>query len=230
MDLNGKYSIILYKWLVMNYNQYVHYQYTGNHNQRQKDAWKNPRITVEELRVLTDTTTDYKRFTDFEKKVLKQPLEEINKHTKYNVTYDKKKKGRKIDAIVFHIEKKPTAKDENYKERQQGLIYLESKEKKAQSNQEVFTLAMQSEYTKLLIENFLLSPLDMTDIDTMADLQRYVYPLYDELKELKGLGEVRNHLAYVARKQDSYSKSNIPKYLRTAVEQYLSTMRWKNHD
>ena len=41
-----------------------------------------------------------------EKWILKNPLEEINDHTSFNVTYDKVKKGRSIDSIVFHIEKK----------------------------------------------------------------------------------------------------------------------------
>ncbi len=93
MDLNGKYSIILYKWLVMNYNQFEHYQYKKERTQAQLDELRNPKISVKELRVLTDTTTDYSRFTDFEKKVLRQPLEEITAHTSYNVSYEKIKKG-----------------------------------------------------------------------------------------------------------------------------------------
>ena len=70
---------------------------------------------------------------------------------------------------------------------------------------------MKSKYTKLLIENFLLSPLEMTDTATMAGLQAHVYPLYDELKDLRGLNGVKDHLSYVGAKQEDYSKKNILK-------------------
>ena len=67
----------------------------------------------------------------------------------------------------------------------------------------------------------------MQDIELMAGLQEMVYPLYDELKTLRGLDGVRDHLAYVSRKQTSYSKTNIVKYLKMAIAQYLVTV--KNH-
>ncbi|MET9695303.1 hypothetical protein ABZY81_44315, partial [Streptomyces sp. NPDC006514] len=88
--------------------------------------------------------------------------------------------------------------------------------------------AMKSKYTKLLIENFLLSPLEMTDTATMAGLQKNVYPLYDELKDLRGLNGVKDHLSYVSSKQEAYSKRNVAKYLKKAIEQYLPTV--KRHD
>jgi Protein involved in initiation of plasmid replication len=227
MDLNGKYSIILYKWLVMNYNQFEHYQYKNERTQAQLDELRNPKISVKELRVLTDTATDYSRFGNFETKVLKQPLEEINANTQYNVSYEKIKKGRSIADIIFHIEKKKVAKDENYKERQQDPVYLENKEEKEQNKALFFQKAMQSEYTTLLGEYMLIGFKDMQDIELMGDLQRLVYPLYDELRELRGLDEVRKHLSYVARKQEGYSKSNIAKYLKIAIEQYLGAVKFQ---
>ena len=64
---------------------------------------------------------------------------------------------------------------------------------------------MESKYTRLLIENFLLSPLEMTDTALMAGLQKNVYPLYDELKGIKrGLNGVKDHLSYVASKQSLF--------------------------
>ncbi len=50
--------------------------------------------------------------------------------------------------------------------------------------------AMKSKYTTLLLENMLLSPFEMQDTKIMAGLQVHVYPLYDELKELRGLNSV----------------------------------------
>ena len=170
---------ILYKWLVMNYNQFEHYQYKKERTQAQLEELRNPKMSVKELRVLTDTTTDYKAFTDFDKWVLKKATEEITANTHYNVSYEKIKIGRSIADIIFHIEKKKVAKDESYKERQQDPVYLGNKETRVQTQQELLSKALQSEYTTILGENMLIGFKDIQDIELMADLQRLVYPLYD---------------------------------------------------
>ena len=89
---------------------------------------------------------------------------------------------------------------------------------------------MKSKYTKLLLENFLLSPYEMTDPAIMAGLQKNVYPKYDELKTLRGLEGVKKHLSYVREKQEPYSKGNIAKYLKKAIEQYLPTVKRQDID
>ncbi|MDU2137981.1 MAG: RepB family plasmid replication initiator protein, partial [Staphylococcus warneri] len=114
-ELNSKYSIILYRWLSMQYNQYEHYSVKGGRRAEQVEAYRNPSISIKELRIMTDTVNSYKQFTRFNNDVLKTPLDEINAHTSFNVTYDKIKKGRSIDSIVFHIEKKRMADDNSYK-------------------------------------------------------------------------------------------------------------------
>ncbi|MDM7652442.1 RepB family plasmid replication initiator protein [Lactococcus lactis] len=223
IDLNSKYSIILYKWLSMSYNQYEHYSTKGGRRAEQVEAYRNPSISMQELRTITDTTTKYERFTKFETRVLREPLEEINAHTSFNVTYEKVKKGRSIDSIVFHIEKKRMADDNSYK--LEDKDYQSDKEEKSRNEADLLKQAMESKYTRLLIENFLLSPLEMTDTALMAGLQKNVYPLYDELKELRGLNGVKDHLSYVASKQEAYSKRNVAKYLKKAIEQYLPTVK-----
>ncbi|RXS50072.1 MULTISPECIES: RepB family plasmid replication initiator protein [Lactobacillales] len=223
VDLNSKYSIILYKLLSMNYNQYEHYSNKGGRRAEQVEAYRNPSITVKELRVITDTVNDYERFQSLETWILKKPLEEINAHTSFNVTYDKIKKGRSIDSIVFHIKKKRMADDNSYK--LEDKDYQSDKEEKSRNEADLLKQAMESKYTRLLIENFLLSPLEMTDTALMAGLQKNVYPLYDELKELRGLNGVKDHLSYVASKQEAYSKRNVAKYLKKAIEQYLPTVK-----
>ena len=223
IDLNSKYSIILYKWLSMNYNQYEHYSAKGGRRAEQVEAYRNPSITVKELRVITDTVKDYPRFDNFETWILKKPIEEINAHTSFNVTYDKVKKGRSIDSIVFHITKKRRADDNSYK--LEDKVYQEEKKQKETDNRLLAGEALESPYTKLLIENFLLSPYEMTDTALMAGLQKNVYPKYDELKTLRGLEGVKKHLSYVREKQEPYSKGNIAKYLKKAIEQYLPTVK-----
>ncbi|WP_282675207.1 RepB family plasmid replication initiator protein, partial [Lactococcus lactis] len=218
-ELNSKYSIILYRWLSMNYNQYEHYSNKGGRRVEQVEAYRNPIISMEELRIMTDTVNEYKDFRNFEKRILKNSIEEITEHTSFNVTYDKIKKGRSIDSIVFHITKKRRADDNSYK--LEDKTYKEVKIEKEQSEAILVKQAMESKYTRLLLENFLLSPYEMTDTTLMAGLQKNVYPKYDELKTLRGLEGVKKHLSYVREKQEPYSKGNIAKYLKKAIEQYL---------
>lgn len=222
-ELNSKYSIILYRWLSMNYNQYEHYSVKGGRREEQVESYRNPSITVKDLRIMTDTIKEYSRFQSFENRVLKNAVVEITQHTSFNVSYEKVKKGRSIDSIVFHITKKRRADDNSYK--LEDKTYKEAKAEKEANEEKLVFQAMQSKYTRLLLENFLLSPYEMTDTALMAGLQKNVYPLYDELKELRGLNGVKDHLSYVRAKQEAYSKRNIAKYLKKAIEQYLPTVK-----
>lgn len=226
MGLNSKYSIILYKWLCMYYNQYEHYNEKGGRRESQIEEYRNPSISVQKLRELTDTVTEYSRFQSLETRVIKNPVFEINEHTHFNISYEKHKKGKAIDTIQFHIEKKKTALDVNgdYKKEQNDPTYIQSKEQ----NQQLIMLnsakAMQSEYTKILLENNLLFPQDFMEVSIMAELQMSVYPLYDELKNQRGIQAIKKHLSYVSEKQEAYSKRNIAKYLKKAIIQYLETL------
>ena len=222
-ELNSKHSIILYRWLSMNYNQYEHYSYKGGRREEQVEAYRNPSISIRELREMTDIVNEYKLFADLEKWILKKPLEEINAHTSFTVTYDKVKKGRSIDSIVFHITKKRRADDNSYK--LEDKVYQEDKARKAETEDMLTVQALKSPYTKLLMEHFLLSYLDLTDTKILSGLQAHVYPLYDELKDLRGLNGVKDHLSYVRAKREDYSKKNITKYLKKAIEQYLPTVK-----
>lgn len=229
MELNSKYSIILYKWLSMNYNQYEHYSNKGGRREEQIENYRNPSISIQELRTITDTTVEYKLFTNFSKFVLDKPIQEINEHTHFNVLYEKIKKGRTIDSIQFFITKKEIAKNENYKQEQQDEAYLNGKANKEQEQQKLFAQAMQSEYTTLLAENALIGFRDVQNITLMADLQRLVYPYYKELEELKGINGLKQHLSYVAMKQEDYSKKNTPLYLKKAITTYIGSLKFKNN-
>ena len=225
-ELNSKHSIILYRWLSMNYNQYEHYSYKGGRREEQVEAYRNPSISIRELREMTDIVNEYKLFADLEKWILKKPLEEINDHTSFTVTYDKVKKGRSIDSIVFHITKKRRADDNSYK--LEDETYKGATAQNERIEDRLYSQAMESKYTKLLLKNFLLSPYEMTDKSIMVGLQKNVYPKYDELKELRGLEGVKKHLSYVNSKQEPYSKGNMAKYLKKAIEQYLPTVKRQN--
>ncbi|WP_273752085.1 RepB family plasmid replication initiator protein [Leuconostoc mesenteroides] len=226
--LNSKYAIILYRWLSMNYNQYEHYSVKGGRRQEQVESYRNPEISMYDLRQVTDTVNEYKRFDHFEKRVLSEPLTEITKHTTFNVTYEKIKKGRSIDSIVFHITRKQVADDISYK--LDDPVYIEGKIRQEETEDMLTVKAIKSPYTKLLMEQFLLSYIDLTDTTILSGLQKNVYPLYDELKELRGLNGVKEHLAYIRDKQDDYSKKNIAKYLKKSIEQYLPIVKRQDID
>ena len=222
-ELNSKYSIILYRWLSMNYNQYEHYSSKGGRREAQVESYRNPIISVKELREMTDTVHEYKKFPDFSIWVLDKSFEEINAHTSFNVTYDKVKKGRSIDSIIFHITKKRRADDNTYK--LEDKTHKEASAEKEQIEDILYLQAMESRYTRLLLEHFLVSPYELTDRSIMVGLQKNVYPKYDEFKEIRGLDGVKKHLSYVRDKKEPYSKGNIAKYLKKAIEQYLPTVK-----
>ena len=227
-ELNSKYAIILYRWLSMNYNQYDHYSVKGGRREEQVESYRNPKIGIRELREMTDTVNEYQRFDRFESYILKNSLKEINAHTTFNVTHEKVKKGRSIDSIVFHITKKTVADDISYK--LDDPAYIDDKIRQEESEKDLVYEAMKSPYTKLLMEHFLLSYIDLTDTTILSGLQKNVYPLYDELKELRGLKGVKEHLAYIRDKQDDYSKKNIAKYLKKSIEQYLPIVKRQDID
>ena len=227
-ELNSKYAIILYRWLSMNYNQYDHYSVKGGRREEQVESYRNPKIGIRELREMTDTVNEYQRFDRFESYILKNSLKEINAHTTFNVTHEKVKKGRSIDSIVFHITKKTVADDISYK--LDDPAYIDDEIRQEESEKDLVYEAMKSPYTKLLMEQFLLSYIDLTDTTILSGLQKNVYPLYDELKELRGLKGVKEHLAYIRDKQDDYSKKNIAKYLKKSIEQYLPIVKRQDID
>lgn len=221
IGLTSKYSVLIYKWLSMNYNQFDNYRWTNKRTANQLDELKNPTISIEDLRLITNTKKKYKRIHDLEKNVIQVAQEEINKHTQFAVKYDKIKQGRSIVSIKFFIDKDENKAPLPYKD---SAIIKENQEKEKSV---LYATAMQSEYTTKLVENFLLNVKDLQDVDLMASLQNNVYPLYDELKERRGVEGVDTHLSYVASKMIPYesTKTNIVKYLTKAASQYLNTVK-----
>ncbi|WP_347981614.1 RepB family plasmid replication initiator protein [Lactococcus petauri] len=222
MNLNSKYSIILYKWLSMFFNQYEHYSDKPNRTQKQLFKYKNPKISVKELRELTDTNSDYARFGNFETNVIKKSISEINDNTHFDVDYEKIKKGRNIDEIQFFITKKKVL-NENYKDNDPKA--QESLEQKQVENEKLFYSAVGHPYTLQLINVALLQATDIANQERMIGLVRNVYPVYDSITQSKGQSGLTTHLEYVRDKMIDFSdsKKNIVKYLKTSAEQYVTS-------
>ena len=225
MELNSKYSIILYKWLSMQYNQYEHYKNKGGRRKEQLEKYCNPEIKVSELRVITDTSLEYKRFTHFETWIIEKPLEEINKHTHFMVTYEKIKKGRNIDSIQFHITKKVQPQELNgeYKEREQDPAYLQGKKNREEPIALLSAKAMQNPFTMELLEFEILEMRNLADISLMARLQEVVYPIYSEIEKQAGIKRVREHFETIKNHRQDYSKPNIAQYLLVSARNFLAS-------
>lgn len=223
--LNSKHAITIYKWLSMNYNQYEYYQVKGNRSEKQLQSLINPTISMKDLRKITDTEKSYAEMTDFTKRVLDKSTSMITENTTLNVEYKKIKKGGRIAEIQFFITKKQVAKNEFYKEEEQDPAYLKGKEDKGREFEALYAEAMESDYTDVLGDNMLIGFKDIRDKQLMASLQKNVYPLYDELENLKGIGSVKKHISYVASKMEDYSKPNIAKYLHESISSYVARLK-----
>lgn len=90
LHLDSKYSIRIYELLK---------QYEGF-----KKPTKDREFDIQDLRDKLGIAPDeYNRFYDFEKRVLKTSMQEINQHTDLKMTYEKIKNGRKIARIRFTV-------------------------------------------------------------------------------------------------------------------------------
>src|SRR5699024_10207939 len=123
--LKNKYGIIIYRMLVMYYNQYEYYSKTKQKRQEQLDEFKNPVITVSELRFMTDTEKKYPRFASLDEFAISVAIKDINDNTNLYVKYDKIKKGYEVNAVQFHITKKnvapaPLEEHPDFEEKQQS--------------------------------------------------------------------------------------------------------------
>lgn len=220
--MESKHSIVLYKMFAMYYNQYDYYSNKGNRRQEQIEQYRNPKLSVKELREQTGTVNKYKkRFGDFKSKVLDRAIEEINKKTDLTIKYSKLRSGRYISDIQFYIRKKETdINQENIK----NINTVQQTEKERQlENATIYTDAMGSQFTQMLIERSLLNVLDTTNQATMIGLGKNVYPKYQQIKSEYGLNALKMHLDYVHDHIGDWNRhTNITKYLNKAVDDYIS--------
>lgn len=216
IDFKSRHTIVIYRWLLMNYNQFKNYQNTGKRNAKALESYKNPEVDIELLRKMTDTTDEYSRSNDFVRRVLDKAVDEINEKTRYEVHYDKIRNNRKLVRIQFHMSEpidiiepeKQTNKQIDVTDN--ALNYLD---------------AIRNTYTAMLIEYSLLTEIEMTDEDIMSRLLTNVYPLYDEIEEKRGVNGVRAHLNYLQKNIDlsiPENNRNIVKFLNTSAKQRIA--------
>lgn len=220
-NMESKHSIVLYKMFSMYYNQYMYYRDHGNRRQDQVESFRNPKLSVKELREQTGTTNKYvKRFGDFKTKVLDRAISEINTKTDLDVTYEKIRSGRRISDIQFHIKKK--AADASVEDMKHIETVQQTQKEREMENAKLYADSMANAYTQMLLQRFLLNPTDMTDQATMICLGKRVYVKYDKIKKQQGMDALERHLDYVHDHINDWNRhTNIAKYLEKAVDDYI---------
>lgn len=224
--MSSKYSVVLFKWLILNFNQFLYYKDKQNRTEKQKNELKNPSISVAEIRRLTDTISDYKRFYDLEKFVIKPAIEEINHLTNIDVNYEKIKGGRgnKVKGLQFFIDEKPKkvvapVQDELIED------HLTKEERRLKENETVLN-AQQSEFTKMLIANGALGAYDLIDSKLMLRVGEELIPMFELIEQHKGIDAVEQHIKYVYEKS-LHSGQKIIDYVGyqiKATDQYLKRL------
>lgn len=203
LHLKNKYAVSMYRWFTMNYRQYEYYANSGKRREDQIEKYANPEITLEELRKLTGTEKKYSAFYDVRRYIIDPICNEITKHTKYNITYDRIKSGRKVVAIKFHISKKG--------------------EKTVEEDSVVsVSLAdfLQNRYSQLLIGAGLLDMSKVTsDEKYRGTIVGTLYPAYDKFLENADITDLDNHLHYVAQNMKQ-KPDNLARYLAKAIANY----------
>ncbi|WP_405077512.1 replication initiation protein (plasmid) [Limosilactobacillus reuteri] len=203
LHLKNKYAVSMYRWFTMNYRQYEYYTNSGKRREDQIEKYANPEVTLEELRKLTGTEKKYSAFYDVRRYIIDPICNEITKHTKYNITYDRIKSGRKVVAIKFHISKKG--------------------EKKVEKDSVVsVSLAdfLQNRYSQLLIGAGLLDMSKVTsDEKYRGTIVGTLYPAYDKFLKNADITDLDNHLHYVAQNMKQ-KPDNLARYLAKAIANY----------
>lgn len=216
IDFKSRHTIVIYRWLLMNYNQFKNYQNTGKRNAKALESYKNPEVDIELLRKMTDTTDEYSRSNDFVRRVLDKAVDEINEKTRYEVHYDKIRNNRKLVRIQFHMsEPIDIIEPEKQNDKQTSVT----------DNALTYLDAIKNVYTTLLIEYGLLTEIEMADEDIMSRLLQNVYPLYDEIEEKRGINGIRAHLNYLQKNIDQNipeGNRNIVKFLNISAKQRIA--------
>lgn len=98
---SSKYGLILYEWL-------------KSEEYKTMDRDQNV-VEIDNLRHLTGTVKKYPAFKDFEKKILKAAVNDINDSAlEFLVSYDKVKVGRSITAIRFKTRPRKSYKEKTF--------------------------------------------------------------------------------------------------------------------
>lgn len=117
-QFKSKYGLILYENLLSYERQYHSHECE---------------IDVDHLRWITGTTNKFKQFTNFEQRVIKNAVDDINEaNVEILVKYEKIKIGRKVKTIKFYFYPRGSYKDKTYEDAILHSMLPENNENKKQ--------------------------------------------------------------------------------------------------
>lgn len=97
-----KYSIVLYKYLAMYYKKYLNAKNRGDFEGAK--LYKNPLVKINKIREITKTENEYKTISNFDRRVLRESIDEINERSMLKIEFFKVRKGRDYNfAVQFNI-------------------------------------------------------------------------------------------------------------------------------
>lgn len=201
LKMKGKYSIPIYRWLMLGFNQYEYYSGGNNRTRDQLNEYLNPRISVDELRKITGTVQKYNDWRNFKKYVLDLPMREINEHSeRISFEWQPIRAGRRITDIQFKITKKLIKDDK-------------------ENVDDLYVKYANDVYTLKLIANGILSPVDVSKKDLILALGENLYPHYREFEKKHGVDMLDKHISYLSKnKPDKFLKPDL--YLKKAFDNY----------
>ena len=153
---------------------------------KQYEKLKNiPEVSIDELRRITDTTKKYPNFSDFEKRVLKVAVSEINESTNYNVSYELVTKYTsrrpKVSAVQFYLTKKAEASTTPKQEVQQAACLEPVEPLGVQDAQEPQELTMEEAFG--LFADFKRVFTDLTKEQYNLATYKYTYKTLNKFAE-----------------------------------------------
>ncbi|KRL84364.1 replication initiation protein [Ligilactobacillus equi] len=213
-QLEKKYSIILYKIIMVFYNQYENYSKKGISNV-DLDKYKNPTISLSDLRELTDTKNKYtKNSAVWLQKVVKSATDEINEKTDFTITYDKIKSGRHIAALKFKVDRTELLLTDSSTANINDLSLDEKI---------MFVSRCQKEYLLLKSVDF-ITPIFMSQREKIASLYELMVA-YKEFEKRYPFSELEKHVKYVKSKTTTeIEDSLIGSYLLSCLENYVDKL------
>ena len=206
LKLKSRYAIALYRWLMMSWRQYEHYFGTKERTPEQLVSYRNPRISLAELRQIMGTGDKYADFRNLRKWVLDTAVDEINEKTGYAISYEKVSSGRRVTGIVFHITDKRAPEPQ-------------STAPQTEPTPQIVTQLFASPYTGMLMTAGLTDPVALTgDADYQRGLLERLYPAYDRFVNRFDQAALERHIKYVGEHTAQKPDDLVPYMLKVLTD------------
>lgn len=211
LKLKSRYAIALYRWLMMSWRQYEFYFGTKERTPEQLVSYRNPRISLAELRQIMGTGDKYADFRNLRKWVLDTAVDEINAKTGYAITYDKLNKGRRVTGIVFHITDKRAPEPK--------VPVFQNQPTSTPLNVTELQNVLGSPYTGMLMTAGLTDPVALTgDAEYQRNLLTRLYPAYDRFVDHFGQAALERHIKYVGEHTAQKPAQLVPYMLKVLTD------------